>query len=483
MSIANNPTRFSKAFGVDPKKLKRLGALDVTLALDTKLFIDPLLLGSSQHEAINTTATDLYKQHYETIIKLLKASKALDDPAWKAALKLIKSKEIAGTCIGYGAATIHGSAIGYATALRLTKIAAQIINLGVEDPDLFAAMALFEGGIGPDKISDMTTGIILPALAKFNDLILKKLSLKGEVFDINGCDYIFMRNPYEATPTPIILLPTDILRDLPIAADWDDVASAAYQNERLREQINKHVSEIWAAKTKRDKEELKRQALNNKAAFTTLLNAIKSVSRKAYDITQDPDGLVRWSEFADLYTDANPLKLKTTAINSLEDAYNIVLEIVKQFKHLIENCGLNKELYKPNRDPHRESTAQRLFFAVSYSYCKSNDIDLSPEIDTGNGKIDFKFSKGFKSRILVEVKLSTNSAVISGYQNQLEIYKASQETMKAVYLILDVGLLGTKLKRLTAIKNKALKEGEPLSDIEVIDGIIKPSASKRKSPR
>src|SRR4051812_30127938 len=35
--------------------------------------------------------------------------------------------------------------------------AKQIVELGVEDPDLFVAMALFEEGVGPDRVSDMTT--------------------------------------------------------------------------------------------------------------------------------------------------------------------------------------------------------------------------------------------------------------------------------------------------------------------------------------
>ena len=117
---------------------------------------------------------------------------------------------------------------------------------------------------------------------------------------------------------------------------------------------------------------------------------------------------------------------------------------------------------------------------MAYSYCKANNIDPSPEIDTGNGKIDFKFSRGFNERVLVEIKLSTNSALLSGYTKQLEIYKASQETMKAVYLVLNVGQMGNKDQKLLDIKNKAITNKQPYSDIEFIDGTLKASASKRK---
>ena len=157
----------------------------------------------------------------------------------------------------------------------------------------------------------------------------------------------------------------------------------------------------------------------------------------------------------------------------------MVREIVRQFRHLIENNGLNKELYRSNRAPRHESTAQRLFFAVAYAYCRANDVDVSPEIDTGNGKIDFKFSSGFNDRVLVEIKLSTNQNAVSGYQTQLEVYKAAEETMKAIYLVIDVGSMGRKESTLMKMRNEAAKRREPLSDLEFVDGTIKPTASKR----
>lgn len=117
---------------------------------------------------------------------------------------------------------------------------------------------------------------------------------------------------------------------------------------------------------------------------------------------------------------------------------------------------------------------------MAYAYCKANNIDVSPEIDTGNGKIDFKFSHGFGKRVLVEIKLSTNSGAASGYNTQLEIYKKSQETVHAIYLVIDVGKMGNKDTKLLKAKNDAVLRGDPVSDLDFVDGILKPSASKRK---
>jgi hypothetical protein len=47
MPKARNPTTFSRWFKVTPKALDKLGVLDPTLAIDTRLFIDPLLHGKN----------------------------------------------------------------------------------------------------------------------------------------------------------------------------------------------------------------------------------------------------------------------------------------------------------------------------------------------------------------------------------------------------------------------------------------------------
>ncbi|MGA3118217.1 MAG: hypothetical protein ABSF90_27795, partial [Syntrophobacteraceae bacterium] len=138
------------------------------------------------------------------------------------------------------------------------------------------------------------------------------------------------------------------------------------------------------------------------------------------------------------------------------------------------------QTFSPAVIPRHESTAQRLFFAVAYSYCVANNVDISPEVDTGTGQIDFKCAKGFDSKVLVEIKLSTNPRILHGYETQLEIYKKSEDTLRAFYVVIDVGRMGDKDQKLVRIKNEAAKKGQPLSELVFIDGILKPSASKRR---
>jgi hypothetical protein len=115
---------------------------------------------------------------------------------------------------------------------------------------------------------------------------------------------------------------------------------------------------------------------------------------------------------------------------------------------------------------------------VAYSHCKANNLDLSPEADTGSGRIDFKFSRG-RDRVLVELKLSRNPNVVHGYETQLEVYRAAEQTIRAYYVVIDVGGMGRKDERLIAARNAARERGEPLSELEFIDGFRQESASKR----
>jgi hypothetical protein len=98
-----------------------------------------------------------------------------------------------------------------------------------------------------------------------------------------------------------------------------------------------------------------------------------------------------------------------------------------------------KDLWDENQSIHRnEKASQRMFFAISDSYCKANNLALTPEADTGNGPVDFKISQGSNEVVLVEIKLSTNN-ILKGYQKQLEIYKNAERTNKAYYIVIDIG--------------------------------------------
>lgn len=212
-------------------------------------------------------------------------------------------------------------------------------------------------------------------------------------------------------------------------------------------------------------------------AFNTLLQTIHQTVPSSYNFDTDPEGLLVWRRIHETIAKDFPLTLKATKPVDFKQADEVVSQIIAQFQHLIENRGLSKELWHDGKR-RNEKSVQRLFFAVADSYCKANNLDISPEADTGTGEIDFKFSHGYNCRILVEIKLSDNPKVVGGYEKQLDAYKKAEHTMQATYIVIDVGRMGKKDKEILKLQRARKKEGLPASEIVLIDGSIKASASK-----
>lgn len=459
-----------------------MGVLDPTLNVDTALFIDPMLLEHSAHSEISTGARRSYERHFTTAIKLLSASRSNGDTAWRNAERLLSFPEINGTCLGYGSSSVAGSGSGPQATASLIETAHDIVALGITDPDLFAAMALFEEGFGPDRISDMTTNVIFEDLLAFNARILSTLEIPLHVHMIrlkNGKSYSasLPSNPFIRGGGPIILVPADILRALPIAKDWADISETASHNAALRSKVNDHVAELWRTKTLKDKEELKRWAMSGTSAFEAFLEMLRGANPKPYDLAGDPFGELVWRRIAEEIAASEPRAIMPLHTPDAAGACAVVEDIIDQFRFLIEDRRLSEELYYQDK-PRPEKSAQRLFFAIAYAYCKANNIDLTPEADTGNGPVDFKLSTGFTGRVLVEIKLSTNTKLVAGYTKQLERYRKAEETAAAYYVVLDVGQMRSKHERLIVERNLAVMTGQKVSPIEVIDGTRRQSASK-----
>ena len=482
MAKIRDPKRFSDHYGVSAADLARLGVLDPTLNIDTRLFIDPLLLTESGHTEISGGARRTYERHFTRVIKFLQLTRGPSDVAWRAAQRLLSFPEIKWTCLGYGAQSVSGAGSGNEMTAQFIDTARQIVQLGVDDPDLFVAMALFEEGVGPDRISDMATNVIFGDLLRFNARVLKQLDVPVESRILrlrNGqsFDAVLPTNPFIQEGGPVLLLPTDILRDLPIATDWSDVADAASKNLGIRMRVNQQIARLWEVKSRKDKRQLRSWAMSGKDQFDTFLDMIRTVDARPYDTESDPLGELVWRRVAATLADDEPFAIEQPARLDGDSVAGIVEQIIEQFRFLIEDRRLSEELYHAGR-PRPERAAQRLFFAVAHAYCKANNLDLTPEADTGNGPVDFKVSKSFRDRVLVEIKLSRNKKLVEGYTRQLEAYKTAEETLKGYYVVIDVGEMGTKDHRLTAVKNRASKDGECVSPIIFVDGTRRPSASK-----
>ncbi|WP_191578615.1 hypothetical protein [Achromobacter insolitus] len=477
----NEPITLSMAWNLDQDVVKKIGVIDVTLNCDTNLFIDPLLLAESANKDFRECASAAYEARFIQLIELLTASKEVDDIAWRAAKKRISFHEIGYTHLGYSSGT-GGSGFGEKLAQNLLTTAKEVIGLGVTNPNLFVALALFEDGVGADRISDMTTNIIIECLARFTASVCTQMKIGTQTFDIKGSKHELPVNPIKPSE-PILLVPADIVRDLPIASDWSSVSAAARETEELRERVNSQIGEIWKARTRREKDDVLNRALQSKKTFDTLLDLISYAADEPYDIKNDHRGEIYPANIRRNISKAQPLDLvrfSNRALN-LSEVDEIVCSIINQFKSLIEDRGLWKELWDDKQENARlEKAMQRLFYAVALSYCDANNLDISPESDGGAGPVDFKVSNGANSKVLLELKRSTNSKLVDAYTKQLDAYRAAEGTTRAYYVVIDIGnLTPMRIKQLSDARSVVIQAGLNPSEIVFIDGNVQKSASKR----
>ena len=220
MGQIKNPRLFSKQFGVAPAELRKRKLLDPILNGDTRLFIDPILLGASKNPIIKSLGLPEFNKYFGNIIRILKASKSEGDALWRGAEKLLTLDELPELCLGYGGSTTRGRRSAKKTRKRVLKTAKEIVDAGFDDPELFCLIGLLEEGVGPDTIGDMTAIAILPALIDITVQASKELGIKTKKARVAGLSAKLPFNKIAKKST--ILVPTDILRDLPVAADWSE---------------------------------------------------------------------------------------------------------------------------------------------------------------------------------------------------------------------------------------------------------------------
>lgn len=484
MKSSVKPLLFSSQFGVSPSTLASLGVFDPTLNVDTLLFPDPLLAESSQHAEIRA-ARDTFEEHFDKVRRLLLHSRGdRQSLAWRTAEKLLSFPEIKGTCLGYGSGSISGSGAGPQMTQRMMATGFQIAQLGIDDPDLFMAMGLFEEDFGPDLIGDMFTNVAFGNIVEFNKRVYSDLGVSTREFPIrlrNGLKYsgCFAENPAIAgSNTPIILMPADILRDLPVALDWRGIQEVSQENQEFRDSLNETVAALWSKKTLEGKGKLKTWALSSPTAFGDLLDLLHGMEGKPYDFAGDKLGELVWRSFGERILADYPFTINKPQSLDHASALAVVDKIIEQFTFLVEKRDVWKELYTEDGQPRVEKAAQRLFYIAALSYCEANGLDITPEAETGRGPVDFKFSSGIHGRILVEIKLSKNSQLVKGFSKQLKIYNEAEKSFASRYLIIDVGGMGDKLRKVKREETKQIDSFGTAPKIVVVNGLPRVSASK-----
>lgn len=206
----------------------------------------------------------------------------------------------------------------------------------------------------------------------------------------------------------------------------------------------------------------------------------ESETASPYDLGADSNGVWIWHPCTVQYTSQHPLALPIAGNDEEFDA--VIQSILEQFKHFIEEAGGWRLLWNDDEKEKPESAAQLLFRGIAENYCRAANIVVDREVEFGRGPVDFKFSRGYSNRALIEAKKVHNGKFWNGLSEQLPSYLNSDKCQKGWFLAIQYRSSRSTIARIRDLSDTVHKLNLNNPDIEmhsfVVDGRPKISASK-----
>lgn len=452
-------------------ELEELGVFDSILNKDSNFFINLIRLKSAQVPEFKNSYKEI-NNFFSKIATLLEVSDNKGDKFYKAALNLFKFSEVNGINLGFSESK-YGSGFGEKLRKQVIDDAFDIVKKGSKQPEIFQLVGLFEENIGPDRLSDMIATIIFSDIVNYTKRINQELGINSKTCpDLNFNEGLIV-NPYKGCD--ILLLPIEVLHELPIAKCWDDIDRVISENENIRREINQAVSHEWhkwASGTK--KHYIKEHIFKDPEKCARIVDGYRQSIIPEFKLSKDIDYFVTLL-FKKMKKSGMTFTTEEAETKTSSQAANDVLCI---FKNWVEN-NRGWSTIQETASINREKVVQRLIHLGAKYYVETNDMDISLEPDAGRGPVDFKFSRG-EDITVVEVKLSSNPQYLHGYDVQVEEYAKAEETNQKIYVLIDVGNPG----RLKTIKEKhqaRLDQGENPPELIIIDSTKKVAASTHDS--
>ena len=342
------------------------------------------------------------------------------------------------------------------------KLAKEITDLGMEDPIIFEVATMFQKGIGCDRISDIITNILRKPILEYSSRIVSTLGLNCNfIISEDDVEYHLVLNPFNNEP--ILFVPFSVLSKLPISESFSDIETVCKVNQINRDELSKYVH-FDNRRGRIPKGNLAYPFLHDSHFRALIMNVYTNVDAQIADSNLFKSRVKK--EFC--------LPEQQYDVQSTKELIDFVRTINTVFKDFVENKGVNK-LFFHKGVPLDEKHVQLAYRLVAEMMCANANVDLSEETNNGRGPVDFKMSRGYKTKVLVEIKLSSNSRLIQGLSRQLPEYMKSENACYGFYFVMDLANKG-----FSVIPNQYNEIQKTRDDIELflVDGNNKPSASK-----
>ena len=454
------------------KNFDEIGVFDAVMDSDSRYFINITKLKDVKTPEF-LASYDKINLYFQSIALLLNNAKEknIDDCFYRAALKKFAFSEVNGINLGFSE-NQYGAAFGKRLREATISDAFDIIKAGTTQPELFHLVGLFEENIGPDRLSDMIATIIKEDIRAYTRRINSELEINPENYPDNRFTNGVMCNPYKSCE--LLLLPKEILHELPIAKSWSDINRVVSENDAIRQEINEMIGQSWKRYTLREKKTyLKNTIFMDPEKCTRILNSYRDshVGECDWEVDLDYTALRIFRKLKDV----GFAFLEHSAESPQICSRDAVLHVIDIFKDWVENNKGWLEIQEISKGK-REKIVQRLIHLGAKEYIAVNDLDISFEADSGRGPVDMKISAG-TDKSICEVKLSSNSQYLQGYQTQVQEYGKAECTENLFYVFVDVGN-PERLRTIVETHNENKKAGIKCPELIIIDATTRKSASK-----
>ncbi len=454
---------------------------DPIIELDTPLFIDPFLIYRRNQPRFEGSREEIV-EFFDHAHRLLAAAINEEDARWRKAERMLMFPEPRELRLGYASGGIAGHGSANTRRDEIVDGIRTSIDLGIERLERFEELPLFNKGVGPDTISDLTANILKHRLVTYTQEVCRRHNVMTQRVPLRHAEFDFERDrwiddrvelPVPEGQSPVLLLPAAFLRELPIV-NWNAFVDYAWQvfNEALREDfgfdIKSDIDRDAAIKIARARHDIV-------AGFVEEAEA----HAEAYSVTRDTSGLYQPYLLATQFASANPMSLPP--VNDLGGFKAFIRAIIEDYRRWIEDMNGSEAFWNDDGSPRKESAVQRSFLGHARIHCMYNDVHLVGEADLGRGPVDFEFATGFSRKAVVETKLMSNTRYWHGLESQLPTYMRANGAPYGYFLgvaLRDSERGGVKWTDLPNRTARLRTSGGLDVESSPIDGRIRPSASR-----
>lgn len=434
---------------------------DPILTADTRLFLDPFLLYTSEAGPFLGSHAEVIDFFNAVFSLIARSTGNRSSVPWQTAVDCLRFPEVEELCLGYTARGTRGVGSARQTGQAIAEALWSAIKAGLKQITHFEETGILQEGIGADRISDATAGILKWRLASYTEGVCRRHGVpttaahfRAGRFDTSPSrwlplDVSLPRNP--VTGKAVLLMPRRYLRALP-SINADDFWQYCFinENDTLRRDFGRDVTSHVP------KREIIAFARRHVMLLPGYLKYREHEKAEPYNFSKDPAGLLHWYDETRSFAAANPV---TLALSGDDDFGAFTAALVATFKSYVEDQRGWNLLWNENGSARREEAAQDLFQGIVTHYCRANDVDISREPNIGRGPVDFKTSRGYAARALLELKLAKNTRFWNGLRHQLPAYQRAEQVRLGYFVVIVFSDQDLKKIREIEAAVKAINQG------------------------